>query len=90
MFETSSPNNSGFLFDFKDGTLYKNHPLFSVDDNALQLIIYYDDVEPANPLGSYRGHHKLGKSIIIAATVIIIVIITQVSFTIFLEISIQS
>ena len=68
MFETRPNNNSGFLFDIKDGTLYKDHPLFSVNDHALQLIIYYDDVEPANPLGSYRGHHKLGKNILTNAT----------------------
>lgn len=29
---------------------------------ALQIIMYHDDVEVCNPLGSYRGVHKLGKS----------------------------
>ena len=32
-----------------------------VDNVCLQVILYYDDVEPANPLGSYHGRHKLGK-----------------------------
>lgn len=49
------------LEDFCDGTLFKSHELFSQKPLALQLIIYYDDVEVCNPLGSYRGVHKLGK-----------------------------
>lgn len=43
-----------------DGSIFKNHLLFNTDDSALQIIIYYDDVEPSNPLGPHRGHHKLG------------------------------
>ena len=54
-------NSTEFLYDFCDGQVYKEHPLFSVDDHALQLIIYTDEVETANPLGSYRGFHKLCK-----------------------------
>lgn len=49
------------LEEFCDGTLFKSHELFSQKPLALQLIIYYDDVEVCNPLGSYRGVHKLGK-----------------------------
>ena len=56
---TSCP---GYLLDVCDGQVYKDHPLFSVDKNALQLIIYTDDVETVNPLGSYRGYHKLCKT----------------------------
>ena len=37
-----------------DGEVFKEHPLFSTDSNALQIVIYYDDVETANTLGSYR------------------------------------
>lgn len=47
------------MYDFCDGEVYKRHPLFSSDDSALQLIIYTDEIETANPLGSYRRHHKL-------------------------------
>lgn len=49
------------LYDYCDGDIYKNHPLFSTHKDALQLIIYFDEVETVNPLGSYRGYHKLGK-----------------------------
>ena len=53
------------LGDYCDGTLFQNHPLFR-DNNcrenslSLQFIIYYDDVEVVNPLGSRRGKYKLG------------------------------
>ena len=33
---------------------------FSTKNDALQIVIYYDEVETANPLGSYHGKHKLG------------------------------
>ena len=49
------------MYDFCDGQIYNQHPLFSGDDRALQLVVYTDEVETANPLGSYRGHHKLSK-----------------------------
>ena len=48
-----------YMYDFSDGQIYKEHPLFSKDHLALQLIMYTDEVETANPLGSYHGQHKL-------------------------------
>lgn len=41
--------------------MFRNHPLFSRDPTALQLFLYYDEVELANPLGSKTGKHKLGR-----------------------------
>lgn len=46
--------------DFSDGSYFKTHPLFSDKKNALQIQLYYDDFETANPLGSKRGIHKIG------------------------------
>lgn len=46
--------------DFKDGSYFKTHPLFSKHTNALQIQLYYDDFETANPLGSKHSIHKLG------------------------------
>lgn len=54
-----------YLHDFCDGQVYKEHPLLSTDNRALQLILYTDEVETANPLGSYRGQHKLSKYILL-------------------------
>ena len=46
--------------DFCDGDRYKNHPLFTKDNNALQIISHFDEVEVVNPLGSHVKRHKLG------------------------------
>ena len=46
--------------DFCDGKIYKDHPLFSQDKSALQIMLYYDEVELCNPLGSRVKVHKLG------------------------------
>ena len=50
---------TGVYRDFCDGSHYKDHPLFS-KTNALQIQIFYDDFEVANPLGSKHGIHKIG------------------------------
>ena len=49
---------SGYLYDFCDGETFKQHPLFGTKNDALQIVIYYDEVETANPFGSYHGKHK--------------------------------
>lgn len=48
------------LEDFCDGSVFKEHPLFSLDPKALQIICYYDELEMANPLGAYVKKHKVG------------------------------
>ena len=59
----SHERNDGLLGDLCDGSIYKNHPLFSITTHtpetlSLQIVIYYDDVEINNPLGSRRGKHR--------------------------------
>ena len=49
------------LSDYCDGTVYHGHPLFSSKPRSLQLMLYYDDLEVCNPLGSKAKIHKLGK-----------------------------
>lgn len=46
--------------DFCDGSYFKSHPLFSVHRFALQIQLFYDKFECANPLGSKKGIHKVG------------------------------
>ena len=36
------------------------HPLFSKHQNSLQIQLFYDDLETANPLGLKRRVHKTG------------------------------
>lgn len=60
----SHSRDDDLIGDFCDGSLYKNHPLFAHDFNDetlhLQFIVYHDEVEVTNPLGSSKGKHKLG------------------------------
>ena len=48
------------LSDYRDGRQYNQHPLFSPNPVSLQLILYYDELELCNPLGSRRKKHKVG------------------------------
>jgi len=48
------------LRDFCDGSFVRQNKIFQAHKDALQLILYYDDIEVANPLGSKAGTHKLG------------------------------
>ena len=54
-------SSDGFIRDYCDGEAYPSHPLFSVRRGCLELILYYDDVEICNPLGSRRCKHKIGE-----------------------------
>ena len=56
-------NRCGYLEDFCDGLMLKEHPLFQLDKEALQIFLYYDDVEMCNPLGSKKTVHKLGEGL---------------------------
>lgn len=53
-------DKNGLYQDFCDGSYYKNHPLFSKNQNALQIQLFFDEFETANPLGSKHGIHKVG------------------------------
>lgn len=48
--------------DICDGARFKKHPLFSADNTALQIMLYFDEIEVCNPIGSNRKKHKLGKN----------------------------
>lgn len=59
MLKNSGPSDSR-LRDISDGSFLKTHPLFSTERHTVQIQMFYDDFEVANPLGSKRGIHKLG------------------------------
>ena len=48
------------LGDYCDGELYQNFELFQADPCALQIQLYFDEVEVCNPIGSKAKMHKLG------------------------------
>lgn len=47
------------LRDICDGYLVRDHPLFSQDKDALQIIFYLDEVNFVNPLGNKVSQHKI-------------------------------
>lgn len=48
------------LGDYCDGECYRDCDLFQDDPCALQIQLYYDEVEVCNPIGSKAKKHKLG------------------------------
>ena len=50
---------SDVMLDICDGRIYRSHPLFSRNVNALQIILNCDDIEIVNPIGSHTKKHKL-------------------------------
>lgn len=58
--ENPHNRNDGLKSDYCDGEQFRHHPLFSTDPCALQLLLYFDELEVCNPLGSRANKHKLG------------------------------
>ena len=56
----SHSRSDGYMGDYCDGELFRSIDFFQNNPNALQLIMYFDEVEVCNPLGAQRGIHKLG------------------------------
>lgn len=64
LYQVEHPHQSkdGYLRDVAGGTFCTcEHPIFSQDKKALQVIGYDNDLEVANPLGSKTKIHKVGK-----------------------------
>ncbi|CAB3980521.1 Hypothetical predicted protein [Paramuricea clavata] len=53
------PSRDGIMRDFHDGEFCLGHVFFSNGRNVA-LLLYVDDCEIANPLGSKAGIHKIG------------------------------
>lgn len=51
---------SGIYKDFCDGNYFKEHSLFPHKKHSLQIQLFFDEFETANPLGSKHGIHKIG------------------------------
>ena len=43
----------------QDGVALSNHPLFAIDRNTLELILYSDEIELCNAVGTRVKKHKL-------------------------------
>lgn len=56
--EADSSSESQYK-SFQDGTHFKNNTLLSENNPAISLILYVDDFEVCNPLGTSRKKHKI-------------------------------
>ena len=54
--------NNGLLADFYDGELFCTNRLFQEDPAALQVQLYFDELEVCNPLGSKAKKHTVGNT----------------------------
>jgi len=52
-------NDVGFSYDVCDGTFVKEHPLYLGDKNFLKFMLFCDDMEITNPIGSHTKVHKI-------------------------------
>ncbi|XP_071832143.1 uncharacterized protein [Apostichopus japonicus] len=50
----------GFMRDYCDGEMFQKHPLLAKEKGAIQINLFFDELEVTNPLGSKTGIHKLG------------------------------
>ena len=58
--ERGHQSTDGILRDYCDRRVFAEHTLFQAHSTALQVCMYYDDLELCNPLGSKRSIHKIG------------------------------
>ncbi|KAK3910157.1 Ras-responsive element-binding protein 1, partial [Frankliniella fusca] len=60
LIESEQPSTDGVYRNYKDGTDFKTNPFLQRFPNAIRIVIYTDDLEISNPLGSKDCIHKLG------------------------------
>ena len=47
------------FYDVQNGSIYQNDKYFQEHRNILCIVLYHDELEVCNPLGSNAGVHKL-------------------------------
>uniref|UniRef100_A0A1X7URL4 Uncharacterized protein n=1 Tax=Amphimedon queenslandica TaxID=400682 RepID=A0A1X7URL4_AMPQE len=52
-------STDSIMEDYCDGKFFNELTVFRAHPNALQFILYCDDIEVANPSGSRSGVHKM-------------------------------
>lgn len=50
----------GKMHNYCDGSQFLSHPLFKTFPQALQILLYFDNLETTNPLSSKTKIHKMG------------------------------
>lgn len=57
--EHTHNSQDNLMKDICDGQYISNSPLFERNSNALQILLYNDDIEIVNPLGTHVKKHKI-------------------------------
>ena len=52
-------SDNDYMHDICDGSFIRNQHLFQDHPRALQIVLYTDDIEIVNPIGSHTSKHKL-------------------------------
>jgi len=52
--------NEDFFTCFEDGQVFQNSDFYREHPRSIRLLLYYDDVDVVNPLGSKTEIHKIG------------------------------
>lgn len=52
------PSIGDVMNDICDGDYYSTHPVFSQNDQALQILAYYDELTLTNPFMSRRNKYR--------------------------------
>lgn len=60
LYGDSHKSTDGKMRDYCDGAHFAKHVLYNKHPNALQIQLYFDDLETTNPLGSKTKIHKMG------------------------------
>lgn len=58
-FNSSSTTSEGRYESFRDGTHFKENAFLSTESVTISLLLYIDDFEVCNPLGTSRRKHKI-------------------------------
>ena len=59
LLQTSCKRSDGKFEFIQDGLVVSNHPLFTIDPHTLELILYSDEIEICNAVGTRVKKHKL-------------------------------
>ena len=60
LYFSEKASSDGYIRSHRDSLHFRRHPLFSKNPFALRLLIFFDEVEAVNPLGSKVKIHELG------------------------------
>ena len=52
-------SQAGVVKDIRDGTCYRENEFFKINPDAVPLIVFIDELEVCNPLGSGKSRHKI-------------------------------